>query len=92
MVLLATLDFAAGGDPASMVAVKRYHHQYLPDAIQSEPGAFSETEIRGLEAMGHRLEPRNRPYGNMQVVLWDRPNNRVLAASDPRGIGSAIVR
>ena len=37
------------------------------------------------------MKPLERPYGNMQVVLWDRKGNRVEAASDPRGIGMASV-
>jgi hypothetical protein len=28
----------------------------------------------------------------MQAVLWDRRNNKVKAASDPRGEGQALVR
>jgi gamma-glutamyltranspeptidase/glutathione hydrolase len=31
-------------------------------------------------------------FGNMQAVYWDRHENRVSAASDPRGIGQAEVR
>ncbi|WJW75752.1 gamma-glutamyltransferase [Thiohalobacter sp. IOR34] len=89
MVLLATLEFAAGREPAAWVARPRFHHQYLPDAIQFEPGALAPALQRRLEAMGHRLRPLDAPYGNMQAVLWDRRNGRVLAASDPRGVGAA---
>src|SRR5690606_21611957 len=31
MVLLASLAFADGADAPAMVALPRYHHQYLPD-------------------------------------------------------------
>ncbi|MBI3343573.1 MAG: gamma-glutamyltransferase [Gammaproteobacteria bacterium] len=92
MVLLATLDHAAGHEPESWVTLPRYHHQFLPDAVQYEPGAFSRELVTGLEKMGHTLEPLERPYGNMQAVFWDRRNRTVKAASDPRGIGQAEVR
>lgn len=92
MVLLGILDFANGNSPESWVKTKRYHHQYLPDAITYEPGAFSPTEITALEGLGHHLKARSRPYGNMQAVFWDRENNKVTAASDPRGNGQASVQ
>ena len=92
MMLLAVLDFAQGGDPASWVSVKRYHHQYMPDTVSYEPDAFSEGEVSRLVAFGHTLKQRDAPYGNMQAVLWDRKLDKVLAASDPRGNGLAQVR
>jgi gamma-glutamyltranspeptidase / glutathione hydrolase len=92
MVLLAVLDFAQGGDANSMVSVKRYHHQYMPDVVSYEDGAFSDTEITALSLMGHVLKQRNAPYGNMQAVIWDRRLDKVTAASDPRGNGLAEVQ
>ncbi len=91
MVLLGVLDFAAGHGPGSWVGLPRFHHQYLPDAIQFEPGALSREVQQRLDAMGHRLKPLERPYGNMQAVLWHRGSGRVAAASDPRGVGAAQV-
>ena len=92
MVLLATLDYAAGHEPGSWVALPRYHHQFLPDAVHYEPGALSGELIAGLGKMGHTLEALEQPYGNMQGVLWDRRNRAAKAASDPRGVGWAEVR
>ncbi|QKT03133.1 gamma-glutamyltransferase [Ectothiorhodospiraceae bacterium 2226] len=90
MVLLATLDFAQGvADPQAWVSRPRYHHQYLPDAIEHEPDALVE-EGAGLQALGHTLS-QVRPYGNMQAVLWDRVREEVSAASDPRGEGGAVT-
>lgn len=91
MVLLAILEFADGQPPAVWVSRARYHHQYLPDAIQYEPGAFSPELRAQLAAMGHRFEPLSRDYGNMQAILWDRRSNKLQAASDPRGSGQARV-
>ncbi len=91
MVLLGLLEFERGGDARSMVTLPRFHHQYLPDEVQFEPGAFSDKEQLGLQSMGHTLQPLAQRYGNMQVVFWDRLHDRVEAASDPRGVGKASV-
>lgn len=92
MVLQGLLSLDAGDPPAAWVAKPRFHHQYLPDQIQYEPGAFSTPERHCLEAKGHRLHEIRDGYGNMQVVYWDWSRSQVRAASDPRGIGRAEVR
>lgn len=91
MVLLGILEFADGQPPAAWVSRARYHHQYLPDAIQYEPEAFGARLRERLAAMGHRFEPLAQSYGNMQAILWERRGNRLRAASDPRGNGSSQV-
>jgi gamma-glutamyltranspeptidase/glutathione hydrolase len=92
MVLLAVLDLASGDhEPASWESRPRFHHQYLPDTVQYEPGAFDRAMIAGLTALGHRLTALDAPYGNMQAIYWDKKDRRVYAASDPRGIGAAQV-
>lgn len=90
MVLLATLAFAEGADATQLVALPRYHHQYLPDAIFHEPDAFDAATAAWLTAAGHTLRPMDRRYGNMQVVI-EAPGAGLQAASDPRGIGTARV-
>ncbi len=92
MVLLATLDFAAGHGPESWVNVPRFHHQYIPDQIQYEKGGLTDDEINGLKALGHRLKEKGYRYGNMQAVQWNRKTGQLTAASDPRGEGLARVR
>lgn len=91
MVLLAILDFIKAKPPSSWVSLPRYHHQYLPDEIQFEQGGLSMTQQRTLKAYGHTLKEKQRQYGNMQAVLWEKKTNRLLAASDPRGEGEARV-
>lgn len=92
MVLLGILELMDGASAEAVVSKARYHHQYLPDHIQYEDGALSPVRMRHLEQRGHRLHPVSRDYGNMQLVVWDRQKNRLEAAADPRGIGSAEVR
>jgi len=91
MVLLGILDAGEEHDSASWVALPRYHHQYLPDHIEYEENAFNETVLLGLKGKGHRLKRRDQSYGNMQAILWNKAANKVTAASDPRGLGSAVV-
>ena len=91
MVLLAILDFTDGNLPNSWVSVPRYHHQYLPDEVQFEKGGLGFLEQKALEKRGHVLKEKNRRYGNMQAILWDKKINLLFAASDPRGEGKAVV-
>lgn len=91
MVLLAILDMADGKGPETWVSRPRFHHQYLPNEIQFESNALSESLQRQLRNMGHRLKPLEGDYGNMQAILWHRTTGDVEAASDPRGIGLARV-
>lgn len=91
MVMIGILEFAAGRDPADWVSAKRYHHQYLPDQVQFEKAGLSAAEQADLKQRGHTLKEISRNYGNMHAILWDRANQVVRAASDPRGEGEALV-
>lgn len=92
MVLLGSLDFMAGNTPDSWVALPRFHHQYLPDKIQFEKDALSESDQKILSDMGHKLKKLSGTYGNMQGIMWNKKTNIVSAASDPRGVGEAKTR
>ena len=93
MVLLGILDFMDGNGPESWVALPRYHHQYLPDRISAEPDAFTPEEIAALEEMGHTVQVRDRQWGNMHGVMFDRNTGEVTAGSDARSdAGSAVVK
>lgn len=91
MVFLASLEAINKKEPKDWVSLPRFHHQYLPDYIQYEPESFTAHSMETLKAKGHSMKNTNRRYGNMQAILWDQRKNSVSAASDPRGIGSAIV-
>jgi len=93
MVLLGILDFVDGNEPESWVSLPRFHHQYMPDKISAEKDAFSDQEITAIQAMGHKVEVRERRWGNMHGVMWNRETGKVSAGSDPRvSAGRAIVR
>jgi gamma-glutamyltranspeptidase/glutathione hydrolase len=91
MVILGTLNYLDGMSAEQIVADPRYHHQYLPDVVEYEKGAFTDSEIARLQAMGHKLEEEGHRWGNMQVVTWDFASGKVDAASDPRGAGQGLV-
>ena len=91
MVLLGTLDYLNGMNAADIVKDARYHHQYLPDQVEYEPGALAQSEISQLQEMGQNLQEQGHQWGNMQVVTWDFASGKVEAASDPRGEGAGLV-
>ena len=92
MVLHGILATMEGKTASQVVNLPRYHHQYLPDVIQYEPGTFSNKTVKILKELGHKLKPLENTFGNMQVVIWDKKENKVTAASDKRGEGEATVK
>jgi gamma-glutamyltranspeptidase/glutathione hydrolase len=89
MVLLAILEYLDNKPVEQWVSAPRFHHQYLPDVVEYEPGSFSPQEIRQMESRGYQMKPLTRPYGNQQVLRWNKRAGTVSVASDPRGVGTA---
>jgi gamma-glutamyltranspeptidase/glutathione hydrolase len=101
MVTLAVLEIAEKrGKVSDWVALPRFHHQFLPDQVIHELDAFNQKEIKQLQKAGHKLKARKGTYGNMRkatygnmhAVSWNKKNNKVEAASDPRGEGMGSVK
>ncbi len=92
MVALSTLSMMNNKPIEEWVSFPRFHHQFYPDLIQHEPDTFNKKTITELEKRGHKLKSVGRQYGNMQAILWHKVKNEVTAASDPRGIGKAMVK
>lgn len=91
MVLLGALGFMQGFDAMSIASLHRFHHQYLPDWIEFEPGTLSPAVIAGLKKMGYQLRALPNYYGDMQAITWDKETQQLTASSDPRHIGLAEV-
>ena len=104
MVLLGILGYDAGLDAHQVAALPRYHHQWLPDVIEMESGAFSPEVVASLQAMGHALKVAGNTapgglgsshvWGNMNTVEWNRRDGTLQATSDPRnpvGEGKVVV-
>lgn len=79
--------FGFGMSLDSAVNVPHYHHQWLPDLIYYETGAFSPSQIEALEAMGHNLRERS-DWGDLQAIVI-QPNGTFIGVSDHRGDGWA---
>jgi len=84
MVILGLLNLIDGGGAQATAELPRYHHQYLPDTISVEPNALSAEEVESLKQRGHAIEEVQRPWGNMQVVVWNRATGAVEAGTDKR--------
>lgn len=91
MVLIGILEWMDGKSADQIVATPRYHHQYRPDVVSTEQGAFTAEEKAELEKRGHTVREMNTNYGNLQVVTWNKKTGEVKAASDPRGEGVGLV-
>lgn len=91
MVMHAMLGFMLNeSSPTQWVGKPRYHHQFLPDAIQHEEGAFTAEDRAELGKRGHQFK-QMRNYGNMQAIVWDRKNGKLVGTPDPRGEGEAMM-
>jgi gamma-glutamyltranspeptidase/glutathione hydrolase len=91
-VLTGVLGFVQGQGARDLVAAPRIHHQHLPDRIDFEPGALTPEVQAGLRARGHTLREVPGGWGLMQAVWWDKANDRLAAAADPRGVGTGAVQ
>jgi len=72
------------------VAAPRFHHQWLPDEVTLEPGAFEEDVIQKLKDKGHTIETKhNRIIGKVDAILID--NGNMSVGADPRGDDAAAT-
>lgn len=93
MVIEGILAWFDGEAPDKIVANKRFHHQFLPDVVSTEQGAFTKDERKALEAMGHVVSDGESPWGFMNAVDWNRTAGEMRGGSDPRGnSGTATVK
>ena len=92
-VLIGMLGIEQGLSPQQIVALPRFHHQYLPDTIVMEPGALTPETVKALAAMGYNFTQSPAPWTYyMYAVEWDRRSNTLSGGADPRNpVGSARV-
>jgi gamma-glutamyltranspeptidase/glutathione hydrolase len=85
MTLLGILGLEQGMSPAQIAAMPRYHHQYLPDRISTEPGALSPATATALQAMGYELAPSATNWSYfLHAVDWNRRTGELRGGADPR--------
>ncbi|MCB0534111.1 MAG: gamma-glutamyltransferase [Lewinellaceae bacterium] len=66
---------------------KRFHHQWAPDEIRIEEGAFSEEVIEQLQQMGHTVVERTA-IGRVEAILR-QADGKLRAVADDRGDDAA---
>lgn len=102
MVLLGMLGYDQGLSAQQVAALPRFHHQWYPDVISAESGAFSTDVAAALRKMGHTVDlpgdtagggrGSSHVWGNLQTVSWNRRTNTLTGGADPRNsVGEAKV-
>jgi len=76
------------------VDAPRYHHQWLPDTLQAEPGALTPATVAALEAMGHKVTPLE-PWGTGNsadvIAIKSGAPPRLQGANDARAPGGSAA-
>ncbi|HKK89401.1 MAG TPA: gamma-glutamyltransferase [Saprospiraceae bacterium] len=72
------------------IEAMKIHHQWLPDMIYYEKMLLSPDTRKALEAMNHKLTPRNS-LGVLMGIQVDRENNILIGASDSASPDGAAI-
>ena len=79
-----------GMDLAAAVSRPRFHHQWLPNRVVYEPGAFSRQTLDALASRGHvNLNAMDFGIGDANSVM--RLGDALIGVSDPRNAGAALA-
>ena len=78
-----------GMDVDDAVTAPRFHHQWLPDTLFYEPGAFPLSVLDALGSRGQVLKEAESTLGNVEAIGLDPKKRRLTAAPDPREPGTA---
>lgn len=84
--LMNALEFKL--DAATTVNSPKFHMQWLPDVIYTEPG-FPENLIKQLEAIGYTIKKRG-PIGRTELILV-KEDGSIEAIGDNRGDDAALA-
>lgn len=80
-VVLNVIEHKMGMQEA--VDALKFHHQWLPDKITYEKGAFTEKTLEKLIAKGYKMEMLKNTLGRMDCIMV-HPNGKLEGGSDVR--------
>lgn len=81
LTILNVFDY--GMNIQEAVNAKRFHHQWLPNVIDTEPNAFSIDLISKLKTMSYQIHPQN-PWGAVEAIYIDPTTKIIYGANDFR--------
>ncbi len=76
--------------PEGIVAAKRLHHQWLPDAVRLEDGFMPQADGERLAAMGHEVN-WGRRQGIAHCIFVDAETGMRVGVPDPRDSDGAAA-
>ena len=83
--ILNVIEF--GQSMQEAVTSKRFHHQWLPDEVNPETGAFNDAIQQKLTDKGYKLVPRTS-IGRVDAIL--KTSKGYQGGADPRGDDTAV--
>lgn len=86
-VVLNVIEHKMGMQEA--VDALKFHHQWLPDKITYEKGAFSEKTLEKLIAKGYKMEMLKNTLGRMDCIMV-HPNGKLEGGSDVRSDDTSL--
>jgi gamma-glutamyltranspeptidase / glutathione hydrolase len=88
--MIQVLDYGMPIDRA--LAAPRIHHNLFPDAVRVEPQGMEAATARALQARGHQIEYRSRPWAKVSAVEVDPETGWRVAAVDASSEGAGAAQ
>ena len=80
-----------GMDMQTAVKAPRFHHQWLPDLVELEPGRFTKEQIQSLKEKNYPIEEKEpRVIGRVDAILVSK-EGIISTGADPRGDDAAAI-
>ncbi len=76
-------------DMQQAVNALKFHHQWKPDKVFFEKGAFTEKVLSGLRAKSYIIEEQKSTLGRMDCIMV-RADGKLEGASDPRADNTSM--